>query len=90
MTEVKIFLEIPYEERELAKKHKCRWCPDSKKWYCVDSKNPLIAKYKLKYYDIPFDLKDEAKRVGAKWDIVNKSWYSYQENSGLSAILGDC
>ena len=85
----KIFLEIPYEERELAKKNKCRWCPTSKKWCCVDSKNPLIAKYQLRYYDVPFELKDEAKLAGAKWDAVERSWYSYQENTALIQVLED-
>lgn len=81
----KIYLEIPYEERDMAKANNCRWCPDAKKWYCVNNTNPLVSKYLKSYFDVPFDLKDDAKKCGARWD--GSAWYSYQGNAALISLL---
>lgn len=34
---VRVYLEIPFEDKEDAKELGCRWDPDRKKWYCIDS-----------------------------------------------------
>ncbi len=33
----RVYFHIPFEEKEDAKKMGCRWDPDRKKWYSVDS-----------------------------------------------------
>jgi hypothetical protein len=83
----KIYLAIPFEVKDEAKKNKCRWCPERKMWYCINSKNPMVEKYLFSFFDVPFELKDRAKELGARWDGVNKSWYSYQGNTALIALL---
>lgn len=33
----RVYLHVPYSEKDDAKKLGCRWDPDRKKWYCIDS-----------------------------------------------------
>jgi len=89
MTETKIYLDVPFSEKEFAKKNKCRFDMEKKKWYATSSTNPIIEKYLLTYFEVPYDLKDRAKEVGARWDAEAKSWYSYQGNSELLSILNE-
>ena len=89
MSNVKIFLEVPFAYKEIAKKGKCKFDSDVKKWYATSEKNPLIAKYLIAYYNVPYDLKDKAKALGARWDMDRKQWYSYQGNDLLIALLDE-
>ena len=34
---VRVYLSVPYSEKEEAKALGCRWDSDRKKWYCIDS-----------------------------------------------------
>lgn len=85
----KIYLEIPYDKKELAKQNKCKWCPAEKKWWCENSDNKLVETYLKTYFDIPYDAKDRAKELGARWDMESKSWYSYQGNNALRELLDE-
>ena len=89
MSGIKIFLEVPFCDKEIAKKGKCKFDSDSKRWYATSDKNSLIAKYTITYYDVPYELKDKAKALGARWDMDKKKWYSYQGNDLLIALLDE-
>ena len=34
---VRIYLDVPFYSKESAKELGCRWDPELKKWYCIDS-----------------------------------------------------
>lgn len=34
---VRVYLFIPYSDKEYAKTLGCRWDPERKNWYCIDS-----------------------------------------------------
>ncbi len=31
----RVYLKVPYSDKEFAKKLGCRWNPDKKRWYCM-------------------------------------------------------
>lgn len=35
--QVKVYLNIPYKDKEYAKELGCKWDPEEKKWYSIDS-----------------------------------------------------
>ena len=34
---IRVYLHVPYEDKETAKEFGCRWDPIRKQWYCIDS-----------------------------------------------------
>lgn len=34
---VRVYLPVPFKDKEIAKSLGCRWDKDNKKWYCIDS-----------------------------------------------------
>lgn len=34
---VRVYLNVPFRDKDDAKELGCRWDPDRKKWYCIDS-----------------------------------------------------
>jgi hypothetical protein len=74
---------IDYDERDLAKKHKCKFDMVYKRWYCEDKKNPLILTHTRVDLDIKFNDKDEFKALGAKFDPIKKVWYGKSGNIEL-------
>lgn len=34
---VRVYLDVPFCDKDEAKELGCRWDPDIKKWYCIDS-----------------------------------------------------
>ena len=43
----KVFIDVPYELREVAKKGKARWDPAVRSWYVMGLNHPLIGKFPL-------------------------------------------
>lgn len=65
MPNERYYLNVPYEEKDDAKRYGAKWDADTKKWYCEDmSKKPLFKKW-LSHNTIPTrtynDLSDEQK-----------------------------
>lgn len=34
---IRVYLSIPFKDKEYAKELGCKWDSDKKKWYCIDS-----------------------------------------------------
>ena len=68
------YLDVPFEEKEEAKKLGCKWDTTAKKWYRKDY-SITIDKWIVVYLDVPFHEKDGVKELGGKWDVKNKKWY---------------
>lgn len=51
---VRVYFHIPYNEKDDAKALGCRWDPEIKKWYCIDSDygKSNISKC-VKRWDVP-------------------------------------
>ena len=80
------YLEVPYREKDEAKKLGAKWAKERKKWYRkkdgrgTTSLKKELDKYKIVYLDIPFGEKEQAKELGARWCSNKKSWYTFAEN----------
>ena len=88
-----IKLDVPYELRTEAKKHKCFYSPEAKLWTCKtddkdnDEKVEFINHYELVYLTVDYSSKDEVKSLGGKWDHINKRWYTYKGNENLKSYM---
>lgn len=43
----KVFLNVPYNQKELAKGYGARWDPEAKKWYCLGKNKELLERFKF-------------------------------------------
>jgi hypothetical protein len=34
---IRVYFHIPFKDKEIAKNLGCRWDPERRKWYCIDS-----------------------------------------------------
>ena len=77
----KKYLEIPFKNKDEAKKLGAKWDNDKKNWYYFEDN---INKEKLKnleeiiekvYLNVQYRDKDLVKKLGAKWDKNEKLWY---------------
>ena len=80
----KYYLIIPYDKKELAKKHKCLWDNDEKRWYTYDYDNYLVENYLLAtLYNFVYNDKEFIKKNGGIYDPSKKSWYTCVSNKEL-------
>ena len=42
----KIYLDVPFAKKDEAKKLGCRWDPDKKKWYVLESNDSIFKQFK--------------------------------------------
>jgi hypothetical protein len=74
----RIWLKVPYNEKEKAKALGAQWDAKEKKWYCSS---------KREYLNVPYALKDKAKALGAKWDASAKKWYIPDNTAELRKLF---
>ena len=83
----KVYLNVPFEDKDEVKKLGAKWDQDTKKWYVGEF--ALVKDFQKwqapeggrKYLKVPFDNKDEAKALGARFDMDKKQWYISQGTS---------
>ena len=72
------WLEVTYEEKDAAKSHKARWCPEKRQWYAppqVD-RTPLRQWIKNRtYLNCGIEDRHVVRDHGAKWDAVVGQWF---------------
>ena len=98
--DVLTYLNVPFDDKDEAKRAGARFDGDKKCWYAPagsdiskfskwlpDGKTSLSVKKIL--LDVPYDAKDEVKKAGARWDPDKKSWYimSNQMNSTFKQYI---
>ena len=85
-TKYKVYIDIPYSNKEDAKEIGARWDPIKKLWYYTEEtklgeifKLNNLAKIKPTKItiDIPFLCKDDIKKLGLYWDANIKKWYYF-------------
>ena len=75
--EVRYYLEfIPYDKSIDAKKNKCKFDADKKRWYTLDPNNKLLEKYKKVF----INFKDFQKEKSLFFDTDTKQWFTYSSN----------
>ncbi len=87
---LRIYLDVPREEKEEAKALGAKWDSNEKSWYTMSdnpNKDKLFEKWQKKdieqtkiFLNVPKEEKDFAKALGAKWDNKEKLWYTTNKN----------
>ena len=80
----RLYLFVPFEDKDLVKSMGCYWDPTRKLWYKtlmpddeVDGMSSFDPWRTKTYMNVPFDDKDAVKELGAKWDGLEKKWYYF-------------
>ena len=88
---MKIDLDVPFDEKDEAKRLGAEWDYVRKTWYVDESlkdydpenfsrwliyvKKPTGHHVLRVILNVPFSEKDEAKKLGAMWDAEQKTWF---------------
>ena len=81
----RIYLTVPFADRQIAKELGARWDKQQKSWYAPEGADQaLLARWQRRdeeptkepvLLEVPFSQKDQVKKLGARWDKDQKSWY---------------
>jgi len=76
----KVYLNVPFEDKDEVKKLGAKWDQDTKKWYVgefapVKDFQKWQSPQDRQYLKVPFENKDEAKALGAWYDSDKKQWF---------------
>ncbi len=95
--ENKIFFDVPFERKEMAKAAGLRWDNTFRKWYALspDIADAFIASLKndvsataateRHYFSVPFLQKERAKAIGMRFDGIRKLWFAPSSVLALEA-----
>ncbi|MDA8209619.1 MAG: DUF5710 domain-containing protein [Actinomycetota bacterium] len=88
----RIWLDVPYSQKDAAKAAGAKWDRGAKRWYAPESgmvdlepwirgSNPapkprFVQVAGKVWLDVPFEDNDAAKAAGARWDSKAKCWYA--------------
>ena len=88
----KIWLDVPYREKEQAKREGAQWDKAAKRWYAREGADldrlaawmpkevrpdmPPVMATEKTWLAVPYGEKEQAKRLGARWDGKARSWYA--------------
>lgn len=97
---MKIYIKVPFNEKDEVKKLSGRWDTEVKSWYIPEGEDEnKFSKWERHdpsvrvesnatriYLNVPFAEKDEARAATARWDGDKKQWYylSDQDSSLFS------
>ena len=93
---MKVFvLDVPFSAKDEARKYKCWWDADNKRWeyrnekkYESDNEVKLfVDTYTRVNIIASFDDKDEIKTNSGRWDAVEKAWFTYKGNEALKKFM---
>lgn len=71
----KIFLKVPFPEKDEVKSKGGKFDAENKLWYCFSENLELFSPRWPVFINCPFSEKDDAKRKGAIFDGDKKMWY---------------
>ena len=78
----KVYLNVPFAEKDEVRSLGGRWDMEAKKWYInnEDSRKEEFAKWifdanSVFWLKVPFSEKDEVKSLGARWDKEKSKWF---------------
>lgn len=77
---MRVYLSVPYAEKEEAKKYGARWDPNKKLWYSPDGRKELVDKWSLKQEEAIVELIGEDRNFGGNIlfvDLIPQScWFT--------------
>ena len=79
----KIYLYVPYYNKDYVKKLGAKWDAEKKQWYIQNENKELIEKYGIDrkiYFDVPFKYNHLAKENNGQWDKKENKWFVYNNN----------
>ena len=71
----KLYLHIPYEEKEWAKQEGLKFDGKAKCWYLPAGKNPLPFRDRWAYLENTYEDRALLKRKGCRFNANLKQWY---------------
>lgn len=77
MSNNKVYIKVPFNEKDEAKSRGAKFDGDTKMWFIPENKNidySQFSRWQI-YLNSSFNEKDEVKSKGAKWDADLKKWY---------------
>ena len=88
----KIWLDVPYREKNQAKQQGAQWDKIERRWYALEGADmaglaawlpkearpdmPPKIATEKTWLAVPYNEKNQAKRLGARWDDKAQSWYA--------------
>lgn len=71
----KVYLNVPYAQKDEAKALGAQWDAGEGLWYVREGADLThFAGFGI-YLSVPYEEKDSAKLLGAKWDHRKRRWY---------------
>lgn len=80
-TSNRVYLNVPFDDKDEVKKRGARWDPDVKRWYvgeylpAEDFKAWIGQPKGTMFLKVPFADKDEVKSLGGRWDKESGKWF---------------
>ena len=71
----KIYMSIPFQDKDWARNNGFKWDPKGKAWYLPPGKDPLPFKKYWSYLENTFHDKEELKKRGCRFNLGLKKWY---------------
>lgn len=77
----RVYLNVPFEDKDEVKKRGARWDPDVKRWYvgdyvpAEDFKSWIGQPKGTQFLKVSFADKDEVKSLGGRWDKDSSKWF---------------
>lgn len=77
----RVYLNVPFEDKDEVKKRGARWDPEVKRWYVgdyvpeEDFKSWIGRPKGTQFLKVPFSDKDEVKSLGGRWDPDSSKWF---------------
>ena len=85
---IRYYLEISYDNKDIAKENNCIFDKEKKAWYTLDNKIyelyksiPLLKKQKA------YEQKEFIKKNGGRFCFETKMWYTYNSNELLKEFM---
>lgn len=81
-----VYLEVPYDQKNLAKANRMTYNKINKKWSINEANEnyeSMVNLFSKVYLKNVFENKDIYKLNGGKWDNEIKKWYTYNCNHKL-------
>lgn len=84
----RLWLEVPFEEKNEAKRIGGRWDNDERRWYAPLPIPELLERYERVYLAQPREENRAVKASGGRWDLDRQMWYTHRGNEELLAKWG--
>ena len=75
LTQDRLYLNVPYSQKEKVKEKGAKYDPNLKLWYLPPVKDPLDVEEFWSFLENTYEDRDQLKRMGAKFHSKIKKWF---------------